>query len=247
MPYSTYRKRRYPSFRRRKVYGSRRTKYYKSSYGRKRVTFKKRRIPNVQPGAMSAKLHYYDHFDFASGIADFAVRTFRLNSIFDPDYTGVGGNPSGYLEYAALYNKYRVMGCKILIRFEANPSMPSSLVGFRIRWNESAPGSGVAVQQTLTELNNQTRYKYLPATGATVNTSQAVQWCSMYVSMRKMYGPGYKDEDFESLFGQNPYQPCFLDVMICGVAGTENSLSCKYDVRLTYYCKFTDKAIQFGD
>lgn len=243
------RKRRYPSFRRKTSFGRRRRKFYnRIGYRRSAYRYmKRRRIANIQPNAMFAKLHYYDHWDLTSGINTYVSQTFRLNSIYDPDYTGVGGQPSGYTEYAGLYNKYRVLGAKVRVRFEANPTMPAMIVGFRTRWNEAAVATGLGVQQTLTELKNQTRCRWLPATTSTPNSSEMVQWCKAYIPMKKMFSTGHRDEDFEALFGNNPVSQCYLDVLGCGVNATETPLSVKADVMITYYCKFLDKAVQYAD
>lgn len=48
-----------------------------------------------------------------------AFHTFRLNSINDPDYTGVGHQPLFHDQWAALYSSYRVLGCKVRATFHA--------------------------------------------------------------------------------------------------------------------------------
>lgn len=39
----------------------------------------------------------------------------NLNSLFDPNRTGVGHQPYGYDQLSALYNRYRVISCKYVI------------------------------------------------------------------------------------------------------------------------------------
>lgn len=39
--------------------------------------------------------------------------TFRLNSLFDPNYTSTGHQPMGFDQLAALYNRYRVDKCTV--------------------------------------------------------------------------------------------------------------------------------------
>lgn len=48
-----------------------------------------------------------------------AFHTFRLNSINDPDYTGVGHQPLFHDQWAALYSSYRVLGVKFSATFHA--------------------------------------------------------------------------------------------------------------------------------
>lgn len=40
---------------------------------------------------------------------------FSMNSMFDPDRTGVGHQPMGFDQVAAFYENYRVVGCKIKV------------------------------------------------------------------------------------------------------------------------------------
>jgi len=49
---------------------------------------------------------------------------FNLNSVFDPDRSGVGHQPYGYDTLATLYNRYRVIGCSWVI----NGYCPSTAV-----------------------------------------------------------------------------------------------------------------------
>lgn len=41
---------------------------------------------------------------------------YRLNSLFDPDNTGVGGQPDGFDQWKALYGVYRVVACDVEIQ-----------------------------------------------------------------------------------------------------------------------------------
>lgn len=38
---------------------------------------------------------------------------YRGNSVFDPNYTGTGGQPAGFDQWAAFYNEYTVLSCRI--------------------------------------------------------------------------------------------------------------------------------------
>lgn len=43
------------------------------------------------------------------------TQVMNLNSLFDPNRTGVGHQPYGYDQLSALYNRYRVISCKYVI------------------------------------------------------------------------------------------------------------------------------------
>jgi hypothetical protein len=46
----------------------------------------------------------------SSGIGEYV---YRLNSLFDPDFTGVGGQPPGFDQWKLLYGVYRVLACQV--------------------------------------------------------------------------------------------------------------------------------------
>jgi len=43
-------------------------------------------------------------------------RQYRGNSCFDPDFTGIGTDCNLFSQWAAIYAKYRVRGCKLTLR-----------------------------------------------------------------------------------------------------------------------------------
>jgi len=49
---------------------------------------------------------------------------FNLNSIFDPDRTGVGHQPLGHDQWAAFYSRYRVMSVEIIAEFVNTGAIP---------------------------------------------------------------------------------------------------------------------------
>lgn len=61
------------------------------------------------------KMRYTDAFSLTSTAGVLATHFFRWNSIYDPDATGTGHQPMGYVEWATFYNHYTVLGAKIRI------------------------------------------------------------------------------------------------------------------------------------
>lgn len=67
-------------------------------------------VPAVQ------KLRYVSYFDVNySSLGNLDQYVFRANSIFDPDFTGVGGQPMRHDQLAAFYDHYTVLSAKITI------------------------------------------------------------------------------------------------------------------------------------
>lgn len=71
-----------------------------------------------------------------------ATRQFRANSIFDPDFTGVGHQPLGHDQMAALYNRYIVIGSKITCKFWSDTTSSNQTAAVGIMANDDTT-SGV--------------------------------------------------------------------------------------------------------
>lgn len=88
-----------------------------------------RHIPWIQPGHMTVVLPWTQTVRYTDNGGAFPIkqeRVYRLNSIWDPDWTGTGGNvPNGRDRWAKLYNYYHILGAKVTITF-----MPASINAF---------------------------------------------------------------------------------------------------------------------
>lgn len=89
----------------------------KSVPKKKRATWRRpisSRFPTISQRPAGANAAYVDFIYTSKFTLDAptlgaaTVYQFRLNSLFDPDLTGVGTQPVGFDQYAALYEKYRV-------------------------------------------------------------------------------------------------------------------------------------------
>lgn len=92
---------------------------------RSRKMFKKRRVMRAKkyakrsyttkisnsvsrPQKTILKLPYFTSGQLNSALGAFVQQTFNLNSLFDPDRTGIGHQPLGFDEWKPFYNRYRV-------------------------------------------------------------------------------------------------------------------------------------------
>jgi hypothetical protein len=76
-----------------------------------RATF----VPDVE----SIKLVYSDYRVITAAVNQ-AEYVYRLNSCFDPDFTGVGGQPDGFDFWKTYYTIYRVMAAKVEVQAVSN-------------------------------------------------------------------------------------------------------------------------------
>ncbi len=68
--------------------------------------------PVMWPTVFPAKLVYSDYRTLTCTGSQ-AEYVYRLNSVFDPDQTGVGGQPDGFDQLKTLYGRYRVVAVDV--------------------------------------------------------------------------------------------------------------------------------------
>lgn len=167
-------------------------------------------------------------------------RTFRLNSIWDPDVTGTGSTVTGHTNIKDVYGRYLVTGAKVNIRFY-DPSSDAVRVGCRLR----IAGNGATSGQTMSQLIEQpmTYQSGLANSGAQVKTFNFfVRPYSLMSLSRLEYNAN--TSKYSSSISANPADDtCLLDIF--AVEGTGVSRSVAYAIKITYYVQLYDrKALQ---
>lgn len=68
-------------------------------------------VPNQWNEAYTVKLPYVDSINLTTTYGANQNYIFRMNSLFDPDYTGTGHQPKGRDLWASMYDYYAVLAC----------------------------------------------------------------------------------------------------------------------------------------
>lgn len=74
------------------------------------------------PDEFTTRLRYVDVYALTSNSGSIAKQYMRMNSIQDPDQTGTGHQPYYHDQLVALYNRYCVLGSKMIVTFSLLPS-----------------------------------------------------------------------------------------------------------------------------
>lgn len=77
-------------------------------------------VPSGMPFAKLATLRYSETVNLAGTAGILQRYAFSANSVYDPNNTGGGHQPMGYDQWTTLYNKYVVLGSKIIVRMIPN-------------------------------------------------------------------------------------------------------------------------------
>jgi len=79
-----------------------------------------------RPQRMIAKLVYFTSGQLANALGVYQNQQMNLNSLYDPDRSGVGHQPLGRDQWATWYNRYRVFKTDYIITFtNLDPDQPA--------------------------------------------------------------------------------------------------------------------------
>ena len=217
-------------------------KYTRTTRKRRPSTRYRRNAPisriGVVPATSVVRMRYVDQVTINPAIDSMGVYQFRSNSIFDPNYTGIGHQPLGHDQAAALYENYTVIGARITAKFAVQSaedgSIPSA-VGIYADYDATPPTS----LQHLIE-QGRCRYKTLIANGASGSAHATLTY---NFGSKKFFG--YKDlKDVQSQvgspFGANPARQSYFVLFVAPIESNLNDIppvsilvTIDYIVRLT--------------
>ena len=159
------------------------------------------RNPNAfgQPASVSRKLKISHTLQF-SGTSAHHKFLLSANDAFDPLHSQGAGQASCFDQYAAMYNKYRVNGCKIKLRWNADSSTTSGAVMI-----VCSPNSTSTLPASLLDHSEQKGAKVMqmPAfgSGPQGQVLQLYQDCYKTMGVNKQT---YKQASYGALVSTNP-------------------------------------------
>lgn len=187
------------------------------------------------------RLHYTQTLGLATGTANTygTEQIFRLNSLYDPDFTGTGHQPYGFDQLAGLYNKYKVAGCKVQIILN-NPDNDGCLFAAQAQ----PPGGTFTLAGKSPDV---VKEQPMSVTRLINDSGSQTKVIIQYFPMSKLSGVTdlqYKaDVDiFSAAVTANPAATPFLRMALCNLSGTASTLQVR--VSLTYFCQFYDRIVQ---
>lgn len=142
----------------------------------------------------------------ALSIGQAATYQFRTNSIFDPDYTGVGHQPLGHDQWALFYNHYCVISSTIRVDFLPSSTAIGGNILCAIR---VSPDSGATTIPTTQLLENRQA-----VTGVLMATGKGCRLRNTY-NLKKQFGYSAALGTTNSAqFGFNPAEDCYYHCSI---------------------------------
>ncbi len=200
---------------------------------RKRRRRKMRFSKTVAPYLKRVKMIYVQRVSLDPTAGLLAVNVFRANSLFDPDFSGVGHQPMGFDDMAYLYEKYRVFSVSMKVTFTNADTTYYAVSGIHNGVHEETP---VPDPLDMRE-QNRTRWRQLAPTHASVqgNESATVTYsCKPWKSLHT----AYKDKNYASFVTGNPAEVCYIYVFLGPLNSIDNLAAGWATVRMTYFGEF---------
>lgn len=163
-------------------------------------------------------------------------KIYALNSLYDPDVSGVGHQPYGFDTMSALYRKYKVNGCLVELTF-SDPSADGTVVAATIQ-----PPAGTKVLQN--EDVSEVKERPYTFTRSINDSGSQNKYVKSYVPIAALSGltPLQFKSDMDiyaANMGANPAAIPKLRIAASNQRSNSQDIQCS--VKLTYYCQVYDR------
>jgi len=188
-------------------------------------------IPIVSgiPDKLNLKMKYNEIITLTNLTANYYQ--FRINSLQDPNYSGVGHQPRSYDQWGAFYGRYKVNGCKVQVRcFNGSTS---SLKTFMHA--DTDPSQIMSYEEAIEGPAGNTNL-IVPAAN-----QSSIPSMNRYYSIRKVCGEKTLDDIYSSPFGANPTKQVYLTIGAESLTTGLLATSISFDVTLTFYVSLFDR------
>ncbi len=182
-------------------------------------------VPPAYTKVYPAFVHYGTLTEPAAKAGNF--HTFRLNSLYDPDFTGVGSTAIGYTNLSAMYGLFRVRRVRVVLRGSLTTT-GAATIGF-ITGLSSTYTSVIS----LWEAEPNCRSKIVQGN---VGGARAIAEFNTTIDLPRVCGLRHSefdaDMDFTHLVGSNPVKPVYLAVFVVGNSASVQTMN--FSLRLVF-------------
>lgn len=182
------------------------------------------------------KMKYAETLNVTGGIGSgFTTYRFNLNSLYDPNRTGIGHQPYGRDELNAIYNRYRVISCKYVISaYNSGSSGDAYSVVAALPANEEVTLSG-----GMPQVQETPRAKYITqAPNAALKVLKGKVYIPSLVGLTKTQYMA--DDDYQATMDSNPNSLAILNVYAGAITGAAETNTTKLNVVLEYTVELFD-------
>lgn len=211
---------------------------------RTRNTRKRLRIPRplIVAATQFVTLRYTDVKNYDPAAGQTAANVYRATSLFDPDLTGLGQQPSGLDQWEAFYNKYYVYKSNIKVELlptaldDETPQNRESLLQIHSTRSSTLTGYG-----DLIEARDMPRVRTKLISGGFAGPNGGVVILRNNFNMRRDFGHGMHGGN-EALITASPTKNWYFHVHYANpFANGVNPGLVRVIVTITYHVKFMER------
>ncbi len=157
------------------------------------------------------KLRYVDINSISLAGLNYGEKIYRLNSCFDPDYSGAGAQPLGFDQWAAFYTRYRVLAAHYKCEWASPTSLAECSVGL--------------IPNLVNTIDNTDSYVYAEPYAQSTLFSTNGGWKPVLegeISMSKLFGltpSEMSEENYTALTSASPVNMAYLHVRSSTLSG----------------------------
>lgn len=177
------------------------------------------------------KLRYASVVSHSNGVADAGMYQFRLNSVYDPDFTGGGVQPPYFDKIAGLYNTYRVLSAKFRVR----TMFATGGTQLVTAWTSASSTAVNSVSSAMCQTDADT---IIVSAYTDANEGGFKKWISMAKAFGVERAEIETDSDYGALVTANPNKVAYLNLYSGNMTGTATS-TCTSLVEISYYVEWS--------
>jgi len=190
------------------------------------------RVPKVFgfPDRYECSLKYVEEVTF-SGTGTTTNQVMRLNSLFDPNFTGVGHQPKYYDQLAAVYGTYIVLSTDFKVKLS---NANSNSVRYAIAVSDSA--------QSVTGVQDLSESKRSVSGFLGLNSGyRSVVEHTGSINMATLHGDKYVDaqDNLQATVAANPQDPAYLTIAVAD-ANLTAAVSVFCEITMDFHCALKD-------
>lgn len=183
------------------------------------------------PKAIVRTLNYSENISMASTLGILNEYLFRANSVYDPNYTGIGHQPYMFDQCAAFFNHYDVLSSTIKITVVPTISNPGVAIVSGVYLADDT--SAYTDYGTFIEARRGT-YKIIPAAA---NNTAPVSIKTAF-NKKSFYSKSVDQGETTALISANPTEDAFFHIWMQSADKASTSNAVQYNVELTYTVRF---------
>lgn len=162
-----------------------------------------------------------------------AVYRWRLNSLYDPNFSGVGHRPHGVASLSTLYNRYRVISCKYVISCISDD--------YNIQFAALPSNDTAALINNVSEARENPRCKYaVQNPGGTLKVLKGKVYIPALMGRNK--SQYMADDNYQATFGANPAENAYLNIF---AQGLNDDITTNVNATINVLLEYTYEAFDY--